>query len=373
MTSDLEGAKTFYNKAFGWSCMEVNTGASELNGGKYAMLCGPKGPHCGILVPPEGGPKPQWCPYMIVKDVAATVAKCEKQGGTVMINTTDVGMGTMAMVSDPKNGIFGLWKSKDDKRDGDTHELFNWNLLSCPSTAEAWKFYSAVFDNWTKTKMGNLRFSGSKDSVDSSWGSVYSAQELPCDKGSKIDDKTKDLIMNNAAAKGVECSKSGTSAGAECIKSAKCTSTNGCDTTDKTKSETKLECGLSAKDKEQEKNSWLPHIYVDDVDATIVKVREHGGTVLVWPCDIPKGHGTPSGRLAVFKDPQGATLGLFHRVKESTAESKAAEPATLSKVDNAEQDTSSSKLNGKRETSDCPSCDSECATEETSTKKQRKH
>lgn len=50
---------------------------------------------------------------------------------------------------------------------------------------------------------------------------------------------------------------------------------------------------------------WQANVHVDDVDATVAKVRELGGRVYVEPMDIPK-----IGRFAVIADPQGASIAV---------------------------------------------------------------
>jgi uncharacterized protein len=54
------------------------------------------------------------------------------------------------------------------------------------------------------------------------------------------------------------------------------------------------------------KPRWMGYVGVDDVDATAKRIAPLGGTVHVPPCDIPG-----VSRVAVFSDPQMATLGLF--------------------------------------------------------------
>jgi len=52
--------------------------------------------------------------------------------------------------------------------------------------------------------------------------------------------------------------------------------------------------------------AWTTYVWVDDVDATIAKVAEAGGRVLVEPFDALDG-----GRIAVIADPAGAALGIW--------------------------------------------------------------
>ena len=51
---------------------------------------------------------------------------------------------------------------------------------------------------------------------------------------------------------------------------------------------------------------WMAHVEVADVDRTVARVRELGGSVHVEPQDIPT-----IGRFSVIADPQGATLSVF--------------------------------------------------------------
>ncbi|TML87591.1 MAG: VOC family protein [Actinobacteria bacterium] len=51
---------------------------------------------------------------------------------------------------------------------------------------------------------------------------------------------------------------------------------------------------------------WQPYVAVDDPDATTAKAKELGGGALLEPTDVPK-----VGRLAVLRDPQGATFGII--------------------------------------------------------------
>ena len=51
---------------------------------------------------------------------------------------------------------------------------------------------------------------------------------------------------------------------------------------------------------------WVGYLASDDVDAAARRAQERGGQVLLGPLDIP---GT--GRVAVLRDPDEATFGLF--------------------------------------------------------------
>ena len=51
---------------------------------------------------------------------------------------------------------------------------------------------------------------------------------------------------------------------------------------------------------------WQPYVAVEDPDATTAKAVELGGSALMEPMDVPK-----VGRIAVLRDPQGATFGII--------------------------------------------------------------
>jgi predicted enzyme related to lactoylglutathione lyase len=53
---------------------------------------------------------------------------------------------------------------------------------------------------------------------------------------------------------------------------------------------------------------WLLYVRVNVLDATIERVRDHGGEVVVDPMEVPGGH-----RIAVCRDPQGGAFGLLQR------------------------------------------------------------
>lgn len=51
---------------------------------------------------------------------------------------------------------------------------------------------------------------------------------------------------------------------------------------------------------------WNSYVSVDDVDAMVAKIKEHGGTVVAEPFDV-----FDSGRMLMLQDPSGANLGLW--------------------------------------------------------------
>jgi predicted enzyme related to lactoylglutathione lyase len=51
---------------------------------------------------------------------------------------------------------------------------------------------------------------------------------------------------------------------------------------------------------------WAPYVAVEDVDATVAKTKELGGSTILEPMDVPN-----VGRIAYLKDPLGAVFGII--------------------------------------------------------------
>jgi predicted enzyme related to lactoylglutathione lyase len=51
------------------------------------------------------------------------------------------------------------------------------------------------------------------------------------------------------------------------------------------------------------------YVEVDDLDATLAKVKDLGGNPIVPPTDIPG-----VGAFAMFQDPEGNTIGIIHSI-----------------------------------------------------------
>ena len=64
--------------------------------------------------------------------------------------------------------------------------------------------------------------------------------------------------------------------------------------------------GLMANQDSSQPTSWHPYVAVEDVDATLAKAKELGGSVVLEAMDVPN-----VGRIAVIQDPTGAVLGVI--------------------------------------------------------------
>lgn len=68
----------------------------------------------------------------------------------------------------------------------------------------------------------------------------------------------------------------------------------------------RMVAGLMALNGPQDQAGWLGYVGVADVDASVARILQKGGTILMPADDIPN-----IGRYAVVADPQGAVFALF--------------------------------------------------------------
>ncbi len=109
MTTDLDRAKDFFGKLFGWK-LEDATGAGDMT---YIMIKVGQGTGGGIMKNPIPNAGSQWLAYVEVDDVQAATAKAKSLGGKVMKDATEVkGMGSFSIITDPTGAMLGLWETK---------------------------------------------------------------------------------------------------------------------------------------------------------------------------------------------------------------------------------------------------------------------
>ena len=64
--------------------------------------------------------------------------------------------------------------------------------------------------------------------------------------------------------------------------------------------------GIMAKPSQECPTAWMPYVQVDDLEASVARVKELGGAVHMGPAPV-KEHG----HFAVVADPSGAAIGLW--------------------------------------------------------------
>jgi len=144
-TPDVEASEVFYRALFGWEMPELSTSA-ELGGYRRAKKSGKDA--AGVSPRMEDGQPTVWASYVAVADAAATVAAVGEAGGQVVVAPMDVvGLGTMAVFSDPTGAVCGIWQPGTFAGAELVNEAgaFSWNELGTRDPAAAKEFYGAVF------------------------------------------------------------------------------------------------------------------------------------------------------------------------------------------------------------------------------------
>jgi predicted enzyme related to lactoylglutathione lyase len=111
-TDNLDKSKTFYTSLLDWKTEDMPNDAAP--GGKYTMISVGEGTGGGMLKNPMPNGGSHWMPYVQVQSIDATVKKAESLGAKTMLAKTEVmGMGWLAIITDPQGAMFGFWQSKN--------------------------------------------------------------------------------------------------------------------------------------------------------------------------------------------------------------------------------------------------------------------
>jgi len=103
VTSDVEAAKKFYMKLFGWT-----TEAVPMGGMSYTVVKVGGEDAGGIMaMPPQaGGAPPHWGLYVTVDDVDATAKLAEKMGARIIVPPKDIpDVGRFCLFQDPQGAF----------------------------------------------------------------------------------------------------------------------------------------------------------------------------------------------------------------------------------------------------------------------------
>jgi predicted enzyme related to lactoylglutathione lyase len=252
---DPEAALPFYSGLFGWEFEDVMPDGSEdryfigrIRGGDVAAV--------GSI--PEGAPPmATWNTYVWVTSADMTASKARDAGGAVVMEPFDVmDSGRMAVLTDPEGAAFFVWQAKNGKgaQIVNEHGSLNFNGLATRDPEKAKAFYGVVFGwetlplpagpMWTLNGYGD-----------------HLAERNPGLRAQMAQMGAPDGFIDVVAA-----------------------------------------LNPIARDDPDTPAHWSVTFGVDDADATAARASELGGEVITGPFDAPWT------RMAVIKDPQGATF-----------------------------------------------------------------
>jgi len=106
MTTDVEGAKVFYAKLFGWQYE-----AFPMDEKTYHVIRSGDDETGGIMEmpPPAEGHPPAWGAYVTVDDVDETARRAEELGGKIHLPPTDIPkVGRFAVIQDPQGAFISI-------------------------------------------------------------------------------------------------------------------------------------------------------------------------------------------------------------------------------------------------------------------------
>ena len=105
LTSDVEGAGTFYAQLFGWQSEAMPGGMPYTIFKKNEMFVG------GMMKLPMPGVPPHWLAYVTVENADESAARTAGLGGTIVVPPFDVpNVGRIAVAQDPQGAVFGLFQ-----------------------------------------------------------------------------------------------------------------------------------------------------------------------------------------------------------------------------------------------------------------------
>ena len=104
MTTDMDAAKAFYGRLFGWESEETAMPGMM----PYTVLKPSGQPAGGIMaMPPETqGMPPAWGVYVTVDDVDLTARTAEELGGRLLVPPRDIpNVGRFCVIQDPQGAV----------------------------------------------------------------------------------------------------------------------------------------------------------------------------------------------------------------------------------------------------------------------------
>ena len=252
---DPEAALPFYSGLFGWEFEDAMPGGA---GGSYFIGRIRDGDVAAVGAISDAAPQMAlWNTYIWVESADETAAKARDAGGAVVSEPFDVqDAGRMAVLTDPEGAAFCVWQAKENKgaKVVNEHGSLNFNGLATRDPESAKAFYAAVF-GWKTLPLA----------AGEMWTLPGYGDHLEESNPGLRDQMTQmgapDGFIDVVAA-----------------------------------------LNPIADDDSTTPAHWSVTFAVDDADATAAQAKALGGEVVAGPFDAPWT------KLAVIKDPQGATF-----------------------------------------------------------------
>lgn len=109
-TTNVQGAKDFYGKVFGWEFVDKNMGDMT-----YTMIKKGNKEFGGIWAIPAAQQSqipPHWLAYILVENVEQSLEKARQNGAIVIKPVQKAGdMGIFAIIQDPVGAHIALWQA----------------------------------------------------------------------------------------------------------------------------------------------------------------------------------------------------------------------------------------------------------------------
>jgi hypothetical protein len=125
MTPDVERAKTFYGKLFGWTFQEIGSGDNA-----YTLAFLGEEPMAGIVrlrAKPAERKQARWIGFISVPDVAATQRLVMNRGGKIFVSGRSFPRrGDLAVFADPEGALFGVMSSSTGDVEDFLTEIGDW-------------------------------------------------------------------------------------------------------------------------------------------------------------------------------------------------------------------------------------------------------
>ena len=106
ITHDLDKARDFYQKLFGWK-------VRDLPDIPYSLFNENLVPTGGMMKGAQPGSESLWIPYIVTDDISGVTEKARSLGATIHREVMVAGQyGWLSVINDPTGATFGLWQSK---------------------------------------------------------------------------------------------------------------------------------------------------------------------------------------------------------------------------------------------------------------------